>query len=153
MKRVKSYISGVIVASVLFYVPFIKKWKITEREMNDNGSNDKKTFHKEANSLNTIKMDVAIKNDEHTCYGSKLFGKQVLFHKITDHADFTFQKYAFAGNIINVYYNKENKIAFDVQIFMQPDYLTSKEISRISRKDITKDLILKGFVRSELLLA
>ena len=67
--------------------------------------------------------------------------------------EFKFQNYAFAGNIVNVYKDKDEIIKFDVKLFMSTTDICFSEIPKITRKEITKDLILKGFVRSELMLA
>lgn len=151
MNRVKSYIGGALVAVVLFYFPSFKKWKFFDKKMNEN--NDDKTRHRiESNLLKTIKLNEAILNDDNTLYGSSLFGQTVLFHKITDGKDYDFQNYAFAGNIVNVYHC-DNKIKFDVKLFLSTTGVCLSELNKIVRKEISKDLILKGFERSELNLA
>jgi len=151
MKKVKKYILGGLAASMFFYVPFIRKSAVVDKKMDDNEDN-KKANHEFKSSLNLLHFDKAIKNDSHTLYGSALFGRQVLFHKMTDHADFSFQNYAFAGNIINVYKNKEGVLNFDIQLFLSNVDLCFDEIKKITNKETSKGLILKGFERSELQL-
>lgn len=151
MKRVKSYVSGALVAVLLFYFPSFKKWKFFDKKMNEN--NDDKTRQGfESSSLKTIHLKDAIIRDIHTYYSSSLIGKTVLFHKMTDHMEYNYQNYAFAGNIVNVYHDN-NKIKFDVKVFLSTTTVCLNEIQKILRKEITKDLILKGFERSELNLA
>ena len=152
MGLIDRYISGVIVASFLVQIPFAKKWKVPEEKLNNNGKGSLK-YQDSQKMLNTVYLEQAVLQDSRTFYGSRLFGKQVLFHKITDHADFEYQKFAFAGNIVNVYRDQQNNIKFDVQLFMSNYNLCVSEIQKITRKEISNDLILKGFVRSELQLA
>jgi len=151
MKRVKSYVSSALVAILLFYFPSFKKWKVFDKKMNEN--NDDKTRHGfESSSLKTIHLKDAISKDMHTYYSSRLIGKTVLFHKMTDHMEYSYQNYAFAGNIVNVY-SDHKKIKFDVKVFLSTTNLCLNEMQKVLRKEITKDLILKGFERSELNLA
>lgn len=151
MKRVKSYVSGALVAVLLFYLPSLKKWKIFDKKINEN-NDDKTKYGFESSSLKTIHLNDAILKDIHTYYNSKLIGETVLFHKMTDHMEYSYQNYAFAGNIVNVY-NNDDKIKFDVKLFLSTTNLCLSEVEKILRKEITKDLILKGFERSELNLA
>jgi len=152
MRKFKKYILGGIAATLLFYIPTLNKLKKVDKEMDENEDKIKGNFNANS-SLNLVHLDKAILNDTRTFYSSSLFGKQVLFHKITDHADFAFQNYVFAGNIVNVYKDANNIINFDVQLFMSNYDLCLDEIKNITRKEISKDLILRGFLRSELRLA
>ena len=151
MLTIKNYITGVLVAGVLIHVPLLKKWRVFNQEKDKNS--DKITENNFTSSLKTIDFYQAKIENKKTLYNSSLFGKEVLFHQITSHMEFKFQNYAFAGNIVNVYKDKDEIIKFDVKLFMSTTEICLSEIPRITRKEITKDLILKGFVRSELMLA
>lgn len=151
MLTIKNYITGVLVAGVLIHVPLLKKWRMITIE-NDNNS-DKITENNFCSSLKTIDFNKAKTENNRTLFKSSLFGKEVLFHQITSHMEFKYQNYAFAGNIVNVYKDKDEIIKFDVKLFMSTTDICFSEIPKITRKEITKDLILKGFVRSELMLA
>lgn len=150
MLSIRNYITGVLVAGVLIHVPLLKKWRMLNENKNLNSD---EAINNRESSLKTIKFDQAKREDSRTLFGSSLFGKEVLFHQITSHGEFKFQNYAFAGNIVNVYKDHDNQIKFDVKLFMSTTNISFSEIPKITRKEITKDLILKGFVRSELMLA
>lgn len=151
MLRIKNYITGVLVAGVLIHVPLIKKWRMFSQEKDKNS--DQLTENNLTRSLKTIDFNKAIIENKRTLYNSSLFGKEVLFHQIASNMEFKYQNYAFAGNIVNVYKDKDEIIKFDVKLFMSTADICFSEIPEITKKEITKDLILKGFVRSELLLA
>jgi hypothetical protein len=151
VRGIKSYITGGLVAILLFYFPSLKKWKIIDKKENENDNNTKQNEAKR--SLKTISLQKAIQMDIHTIYESELLGRPVLFHKMTNHKEFEYQNYAFAGNIMNVYKDTNEQIKYDVKLFMSSTNICIIELEKIIRKDITKDLILKGFVRSELILA
>ena len=151
MLILRNYITGVLVAGVLIYVPLLKKGNILNPK-NDKNS-DEVTDNNFISSLKTIGFNKAKIENKTTLFNSSLFGKEVLFHQITSHMEFKFQNYAFAGNIVNVYKDKDEIIKFDVKLFMSTTNICFSEIPKITKKEITKDLILKGFVRSELMLA
>ncbi len=152
MKRVKKYMLGLLAASFFFYIPFTKKWRYLWFS-NDDQNDDKNNRKEIRSSLKVISFKSAIENDKRTEYASTLMGKSVLFHKMTDHNEFAFQNYAFAGNVVSVYHDVDNKKRYDVKLFMSNTELCLSELGKVIRKDITKDLIIKGFVRSELSLA
>lgn len=151
MLRIKNYITGVLVAGILIHVPLLKKGRMFSQENNKNSN--KVTENNFTSSLKIIDFNKAIKENKRTLYNSSPFGKEVLFHQISSNMEFKFQNYAFAGNIVNIYEDLDNKIKFDVKLFMSTTDICFSEIPKITKKEITKDLILKGFVRSELLLA
>lgn len=151
MLTIKNYITGVLVAGVLLHVPLLKKWRMLNLDKDKNS--DKVTENNYTSSLKTINFYQAKTENKKTLFNSSLFGKEVLFHQITSNMEFRFQNYAFVGNIINVYKDEDEIIKFDVKLFMSTSDICFSEIPKITRKEITKDLILKGFVRSELMLA
>lgn len=152
MKQLKNYILGALVASFIFYLPFLKKRRIVDKRMNENDDGKvRESFT--YSSLKTIEYLTAKDLNEHTFFHSSLIGKEVLFHQITDQAEFQYQKYAFAGNIINVYKDANNQIKFDIKLFLSNSNVCMSELQKITKKKISKDLILNGFERSELILA
>lgn len=151
MKRVKSYMSGALVAVLLFHLPFLKKWRLSYINNNDS-QDDKKQIEHNFSSLKTIKLEEAIEKDQSTFYQSSLLGKTVLFHKLEEKGEYDYQNYGFAGNIVNIY-KDDDHIKFDVKLFLSNTGVCINELQKIIRKEISKDLILKGFERSELNLA
>lgn len=151
-KHFINIISGVLVAGIVIYIPLVRGWKIFEKNKNENDDGKAKKAD-EKTRIKTIDLLQAKLENRTTFFGSQLFGKQVLFHKISNQSDFQFQNYAFAGNIVNVYHDSAKNLRFDVKLFWSNCDVCLSQLAEMTNKDISKDLIFKGFVRSELLLA
>jgi|GEM_PF-6616496 hypothetical protein len=151
-KHLINIISGVLVAGTVVYIPMVRGWKIFEKNKNENDDGKAKKAD-ETTKVKTIDLLQAKQENKNILFGSQLFGKQVLFHKISNNSDFEFQNYAFAGNIVNVYLDSAKNLRFDVKLFWSNCDVCLSQLAEMTKKDISKDLIFKGFVRSELLLA